>query len=252
MKKNHKKIQTILSKTYPEYMAGGYTSVDGTLEFYSRVNALLEPQMKVLDFGAGRGAWFTETENTYLKSIRLLKGRVASVTACDIDQAVHSNCTADRTIATMPQAPLPFEDEEFDLIIADYVFEHIADPEYIQSELSRILKKNGWICARTPNCYGYISCLTRLINNKHHSKILNFVQPTRQERDVFPTRFKMNTLKALRRLFSQTNFRQCIYRYESEPRYFFANAFVFHIMRYMNKFVPYCMLSTLMIFVQKI
>jgi hypothetical protein len=35
---------------------GGFSRVDGSIEFYTRVNALLGPDMTVVDFGAGRGA----------------------------------------------------------------------------------------------------------------------------------------------------------------------------------------------------
>lgn len=45
-----------LTVAFPEIGAGGYTSRDGTVEFYGRVQALLRPTMHVLDFGAGRGA----------------------------------------------------------------------------------------------------------------------------------------------------------------------------------------------------
>ena len=36
---------------YPETSYGGFTGVDGTMAFYLRVNALIEPSSHVLDFG---------------------------------------------------------------------------------------------------------------------------------------------------------------------------------------------------------
>jgi len=41
---------------YPESRFGGFTDIDGTMVFYSRVNALIEPSFHVLDLGCGRGA----------------------------------------------------------------------------------------------------------------------------------------------------------------------------------------------------
>lgn len=38
---------------FPEVGAGGFTSLDGTIEFYTRINALLASDMTVLDFGGG-------------------------------------------------------------------------------------------------------------------------------------------------------------------------------------------------------
>ena len=40
---------------FPESYAGGFSRVDGTVQFYMRVRALLRPDDTVLDLGAGRG-----------------------------------------------------------------------------------------------------------------------------------------------------------------------------------------------------
>lgn len=45
----------IMATWFPEIRAGGFTSLDGTIEFYTRVNALLTADMTVLDFGEGAG-----------------------------------------------------------------------------------------------------------------------------------------------------------------------------------------------------
>ncbi|MEZ5591147.1 MAG: hypothetical protein R3F53_10765 [Gammaproteobacteria bacterium] len=42
--------------------------MDGTIEFYTQVNALLGLNMTVLDFGAGRGAALTDGEGEYKNS----------------------------------------------------------------------------------------------------------------------------------------------------------------------------------------
>ena len=57
----------IESSWFPEVGAGGFTSLDGTIEFYTRINALLDPAMTVLDFGAGRGAALIDSECAYNK-----------------------------------------------------------------------------------------------------------------------------------------------------------------------------------------
>lgn len=57
MKRRSRKI---MSYWFPEIEVGGFTSIDGTIEFYTRISALLNPSMTVLDFGAGRGAALTD------------------------------------------------------------------------------------------------------------------------------------------------------------------------------------------------
>jgi len=243
----------ITARYYPEKALGGYTRVDGTLEYYSRINALLHADMSVLDFGAGRGAWFKEERiPRYIQHVRLLKGKVARCVGCDVDSAIFENDTVDEKIIISASEKLPFADETFDLISADYVFEHVTNPQFIFSELSRIVRKDGWICARTPNKYGYISLMTRLINNKYHKKILSKAQPERQEIDVFPTAFKANALRDIRQWFPSDQFKSYSYYYESEPSYFFNKVWCFYLMDKLNKVLPNPFKSTLMIFLKKI
>jgi len=92
MPRDHVKNSTsILAAWFPEVGAGGFTSLDGTIEFYTRINALLGPTMAVLDFGAGRGALLTDGYCDHKKKLMTLRRKVAKVVACDIDEAVLSN-----------------------------------------------------------------------------------------------------------------------------------------------------------------
>ena len=49
---------SLVERMRPEVAAGGFPRDDSTIYFFTRVNALLEPHMTVLDFGAGRGHLF--------------------------------------------------------------------------------------------------------------------------------------------------------------------------------------------------
>jgi hypothetical protein len=46
-----------VERLYNELGAGGFTHRDHKVQFFSRVNALIEENAIVLDFGAGRGQW---------------------------------------------------------------------------------------------------------------------------------------------------------------------------------------------------
>ena len=52
------KTTAAIARLHPESALGGYTAYDGTIEFYGRIKALITPEMRVVDFGAGRGAWY--------------------------------------------------------------------------------------------------------------------------------------------------------------------------------------------------
>ncbi|WP_333689108.1 hypothetical protein [Methylococcus capsulatus] len=67
--------RAILAAWFPEVGAGGYTALDGTVEFYGRVQALLRPDMTVLDFGAGRGAGLRDDPVGFRKSLRASRAK---------------------------------------------------------------------------------------------------------------------------------------------------------------------------------
>ncbi len=180
-----------------------------------------------------------------------LRGRVAKVIACDVDEAVLSNPGADEAVVIQPDQPLPFVDGSFDLIVSDFVFEHIADPVLVSGELRRILKAGGWLCARTPNQYCLISLVTRLIHNSRHAPILHQVQPERQSIDIFPTVFKLNNKHAIKTWFPPDAFDNFTYRYEAEPSYFFNNRTVFALILLINWLTPPVMKSGLFVFLKK-
>ncbi len=237
--------------SFPEIGAGGYTSIDGTIEFYTRINALLRPDMAVLDFGAGRGAALRDDPCFYRRGLRYLRGKVAKVVACDVDDAVLDNPGADETQVIKPDAPLPFADRSFDLIVGDFVFEHIQDSALVAAELSRVLKPGGWICARTPNKYGLVSLATRLIHNSQHASLLRWAQPGRKAEDVFPTSFCLNSRRAIAQNFPPHSFDNFTYRYEAEPAYVFNNRMVLTTMLLLNRLIPPMMKSGLFVFLRK-
>ena len=246
--KESRKIQT---GWFPEVGAAGFTSLDGTIEFYTRINALLEPSMTVLDFGAGRGATLADSDCDYKKQLMTLRGKASKVIACDVDEAVLDNPGADTAIVIQVDELLPFADGTFDLIVSDFVFEHIADPAPVSAELSRILKPGGWICARTPNKYCLISLMTRLIRNSRHSRLLRWVQPERKSIDVFPTVFKLNSKRDISAWFRPEAFDNFTYRYEAEPSYFFNSRSVFALMLLLNRLSPPMMKTALFVFLRK-
>jgi SAM-dependent methyltransferase len=241
----------VLVGSFPEIGAGGYTCIDGTVEFYTRINALLQPDMAVLDFGAGRGAALMDDPCGYRRRLRHLQGKVAKVVACDVDDAVLDNPGADEKHVIEPDAHLPFADQSFDLIIGDFVFEHIQNSALVVAELSRVLKPGGWICARTPNKYGLISLATRVIHNSQHASLLRWAQPGRKARDVFPTSFCLNSRREIAQSFPPETFDNFTYRYEAEPAYVFNNRMVLTTMLVLNRLIPPVMKSGLFVFLRK-
>lgn len=210
-----------LRACYPEMAAGGFSRVDGTVEFYTRINALLRPEMAVLDFGAGRGAQLDRDQDKapYRTALCRIQGKVKRLVGVDVDSAILANPFLDEAYVIELGSPIPLPDKSFDLIYADWVLEHVANPESFAAEVRRLLKPGGWFCARTPNRWGMIGIGANLVPNKLHTTFLAILQPERKEIDVFPTTYCLNTRGAVRRYFDRVAWDDFSYVSNSVPPY---------------------------------
>jgi SAM-dependent methyltransferase len=209
---------SVEKKLNPEVSAGGYSRFDHRMEYIVRVNALLEPQMSILEYGAGHGKWQNDPI-VLRRTLGNFLGRCTKVVACDVDPAVRDNPQADERIVLEPRRRLPFADASFDLISAFSVFEHIEDAELAAAELTRVLKPGGWICAWTPNKWGYVGIGARLVPKRLHKIVLRIVEPHRQDEDSFVPVYHMNTRSKLRQLFPENMFCDYCYTYDGQPFY---------------------------------
>ncbi|MEL6870926.1 MAG: methyltransferase domain-containing protein [Pseudomonadota bacterium] len=229
-------------------MIGGFTDNDGTIDFYLRINSLLNPTSTVLDLGAGRAAWFEDDLCETRRQLRLLKGKVGHVIAADVDKAVISNQASDEQLVIEPER-LGLPPGSVDLVVADYVLEHVDDADIFARQIDECLKSGGWLCARTPHKYSYVSIAATMVRNASHSKVLRSVQPERKEVDVFPTKYKMNTLRDIRRAFAGWEDKSFVAR--TDPAYYFGRKFVYHLQSMLHRITPRFFSGNLFIFVRK-
>lgn len=240
-----------IARLQPELAVGGYSAFDGTVEFYTRVGLLTTPQSRVLDLGAGRGAWFEDDASDFRRQVRLLRGRVAEVIGCDVDPAVKDNRAVDTAHVIVPGEPLPLASGSVDLVVSDYVFEHVEDPLALGQELNRVLRPGGWVCARTPTKYNYVCLAARLVSNLRHASVLRWAQPGRKAEDVFPTVYRLNNRSDLERAFPPALFEHHSYVYTFEPQYHFGRAWVYRALALAHRFLPASLHGNLYIFLRK-
>ena len=221
---------------YPESKFGGYTSVDGTIAFYSRVNALLSPGFVLLDYGCGRGA-LAEDPLPYRRGLRNFKGRVSQVIGMDVNPQAECNPFIDKFFRIeTTQWPLP--DHSVDLCLCDSVLEHIEFPGAFFAEAKRVVRPGGFICLRTSNLWSYPALISRLTPNRLHLGILKKVKPRVIDQDIFPTYYRCNTLPALRRLMGSSGFEHVIYGYGTEPSYLSFSRFAYWLGSLHQKLAP--------------
>jgi SAM-dependent methyltransferase len=224
-------------RVYPEANVSGFSHKDQEVAFFTQIAALLRPDDVVLDFGAGRGEFIYEDPSAYRVWLQNFRGRCAHVDGCDPDPVVLENPTLDAAAVIEVGAPLPYDDNYFDLIVSRYVFEHIEQPEWASRELLRVLKPGGWICAMTPNKWGYVALISRVLPNRLHSRTLSRIQPGRPNSDVFPTVYLLNRPSAVRRYFQDA---ADVYFYSTSavPSYHFGSIVIMRLQQLAHRLTP--------------
>jgi ubiquinone/menaquinone biosynthesis C-methylase UbiE len=238
-----------LARLFPERHVVNFIHRQDRVVFFSMVNELVEPDAVVLDFGAGRGRQ-AEIGGRHLKSISIFQGRCKKLIGVDVDPAVLENPVIDEAHVVGIGEKMPLADASVDIIYSYAVFEHVANPEFVAAELMRVLKPGGWICAWTPNKWGYVSMGARLVPNRLHAKFLEAIQPGgRDEKDVFPTVYKMNTKRALSKLFP--GMENHSFGFNAQPSYNFGSALISRFWMLYMSLTPRSMAQSLMIFLRK-
>jgi ubiquinone/menaquinone biosynthesis C-methylase UbiE len=121
---------------YPEARYGGFSDIDGTITFFSRVNSLLAPTATVLDIGCGRGS-YAHDKSEYRRQLRILKGKAAQVIGIDVDPVGSENPFLNE-FRLINGETWPVEDSSIDTAVCDNVLEHIDKPTSFFNEVRRV------------------------------------------------------------------------------------------------------------------
>lgn len=150
--------------------------------FRQRLLQHIRAETRCLDFGCGRG-------NVKQMNFRGIAGWVAGI---DPEKAVFENPHIDEgRLLDLEAMRIPYADASFDLVFADNVMEHVADPPATLAEIRRVLKPGGRFLAKTPNKWHYMPIIARLTPTGFH-RFYNRLRG-RNAIDTFPTLYRSNT-----------------------------------------------------------
>jgi SAM-dependent methyltransferase len=174
--------------------------VDSIVVLFAFAQLLATDATTIVDVGCGRGAMIDpDTGERRLHDLRMT-GR--TVIGIDVDPVGAENPVIDE-FRQISDGSWPLDDGSVDLALCDWVLEHIASPEEFVGELHRVLRPGGAFVARTVSKGSVLSRTARLVPNRHHSRVLSRLQPRREEQDVFPTVYRMNTPQDLAKVFDR-------------------------------------------------
>jgi SAM-dependent methyltransferase len=229
-------------------MLGEYLPYDGGIEFFGRVATVPKPSDVVVDLGAGRGAWFYEDRSEPRRRLRDFKSMVARVIGLDVDPVVLTNPTTTEN-AVIRDDRLPLDDASVDVIVSEYVLEHIEKVPVFVAEIDRVLKPGGYFFARTPHKYHYVSVAARWVRNASHVAFLSRAQPHRKAEDVFPTAYRLNTMADIRRNFER--YEDFSYLDASEPSYFFGSRLGYRLFSLLHALLPAVCVANIYVVMRK-
>jgi len=105
---------------------------------------------KIIEFGVGYGTFAEKVINLFKPSIYV---------GVEINEEVKLKIPKmiDLLILDLNNDRIPYPDEYFDLGIACEVIEHLANPDNLLSEASRVIKKGGYFLISTPNLASWLN-----------------------------------------------------------------------------------------------
>ena len=225
------------SRFHPESRFGAFTELDGAIRFYARVRELLPPNGVALDIGCGRGTQGDDPV-TVRRDLRILRGRCRSVIGIDVDPAGARNRFIDEFRLIKSPRDWPVEDASVDLALADFVVEHVADPDAFFTQVARVVRPGGHVCIRTINVNSYLGVASRLIPSRFHYKVLRRAHSAREAEDVFPTVYRCNTRRRLRDALERHGFEAVVYTSEDEPSYLTFSSFTYRLGLFHRRLAP--------------
>jgi len=195
-------MRSKLFKVYWKLRSVITPALEHSQSLYEEVlKSYVKPETQWLDLGCGHHVlplWREEEERKLVASCRTLVGM-------DYDLPSLQN---HRSISLRVRGridDLPFPDSSFDLVTANMVVEHLADPHEQFQEISRILKPGGHFLFHTPNAAGYPTVMAKLTPEKLKHKLI-YLLDGRKEEDVFETHYSANTKQQIADLAQTTGF----------------------------------------------
>jgi len=190
-------IWKYLNKIYPNFKTGGF--------YYRQYLKDNISHKVVLDAGCGRGGMISEFESLP----KLIIGIDKDSFLINDNKVVNKKIIADLE-------NIPLENCSVDIITAEFVLEHLKNPEGVLAELSRVLKPNGLLIFITPNILNPVIFISKILPYSFH-KFLR--QRLLKKKETHKTFYYANRYGQLLKLAEMAKLRYCEISRVGNPEY---------------------------------
>jgi 2-polyprenyl-3-methyl-5-hydroxy-6-metoxy-1,4-benzoquinol methylase len=188
----------------------GYFTPDDVYE--ATVTKLVTPSTQWLDVGCGRDIF---PDNPALA--RALASRCKRLVGLDISDNLDENDIVHERVKAAVEDYAP--ETPFNLVTLRMVAEHVGNPDGAVKALARITMIGGKVVIFTVCKFSPITMISALMPFRAHHPLKAFLWQT-EERDTFPTEYRMNTRRQLIKLFTAAGFREALFERIDDCRTF--------------------------------
>lgn len=206
----------LIDKYFPHFQDVGYF-------FKLYLQKYITPESRILDVGCGHQAFGAE-------HYKVAKWRVG------VDpnkEALDSNTLMDEKILSDIEH-MPDFAEKFDVVISQFVLEHIATPDEVVKKVAEACESGGYFIFMTSNIYSPLILISKFtptfmkqLLKKHFLGV--------DERDTFPTKYKVNSMAKLDYYLTKHEFRKVEVRMVGVLTYFSFNKAVLFAKSWLDK-----------------
>ncbi len=169
---------------------------------------------------------------------------------CDIDPVVLTNPFLDHAEVIEPGKPLPYPDNNFDIVFARSGVRAHRGPRMACAGIAAHRQTRGLDCGFHPE---QVRLLRRGGQNGAQQTARRRPQQDsagRKAEVVFPTHYRLNTAALLRKAFGEHALVFVSY-VSSEPAYHFGKPLVYRAVKWLNKHLPNSLQPVILVYIRK-
>ena len=203
--------------TYPDFLQNLYHRARTVHDYYDgELAPLINGKAVLLDAGCGEKG-----------IIDKYRGKNRLSVGIDLEfEALKRNASLDKLLSA-DVAKLPFKDSCFDVVICQWVVEHIKEPGLVYREFARVLKPNGDLIIVTNSVFNPLMLISAILPASIRDRVKERAFASGVKEDTFPTYYRCNSKEKFEDTLTDLGFRGVFSGYSGDISIFLFSKALF-------------------------